>query len=152
LLELKLQLIDQTRLALIARPKQVALELLDHQPQIGDQSLSVRRLGTRIRQLGVAGANQLLEYLDVVGKRIISAHADDRTTTCYTCRSIDRTSDSQCRNQPAACGRHVCCGSRQSMPSNKYPSCPGVIVTVRSAPSRPAVDGQIKRPRSSRFA
>ena len=28
--------------------------------------------------------------------------------------------DSQCRKiQPAACGRHVCCGSRQSMPSRR---------------------------------
>jgi len=49
-------------------------------------------------------------------------------------------------------GRDVCCGRRQSMPSSKYPSCAGVIVTVRSAPSRGAVDGQTKRPRSNRFA
>ena len=49
-------------------------------------------------------------------------------------------------------GRDVCCGRRQSMPSSKYPSCAAVIVTVRSAPSRGAVDGQTKRPRSSRFA
>ncbi len=69
-------------------------------------------------------------------------------------RLVSRQSrnDSQCRNQPAACGRHVCCGRRQSMPSSKYPSCAGVIVTVRSAPSRATVDGQTKRPRSSRFA
>jgi hypothetical protein len=27
--------------------------------------------------------------------------------------------DSQRRNQPAACGRQVCCGIRQSMPSSR---------------------------------
>ncbi len=26
---------------------------------------------------------------------------------------------SQCRTQPAACGRHVCCGARQSIPSSR---------------------------------
>src|SRR5262249_4646146 len=54
--------------------------------------------------------------------------------------------------QPAAVGRHVCCGRRQSMPSSKYPSCAGVIVTVRSAASASAVDGHTNRPRSNRFA
>lgn len=46
----------------------------------------------------------------------------------------------------------TCCGSRQSIPSSRYPSCAGVIVTAQSAPSRGAVDGQTKRPRSNRLA
>jgi hypothetical protein len=36
LLELKLHLVEQARLALAARAKQVALELLDRQPQVHD--------------------------------------------------------------------------------------------------------------------
>jgi hypothetical protein len=49
--------------------------------------------------------------------------------------------DSNRRDYPAACGRHVRCGSRQSIPSSKYPSWAGVIVTKPSAG-----DGQMKRP------
>jgi hypothetical protein len=37
LLELKLHLVGEPRLALLARAKQVALELVDRQPQVDDQ-------------------------------------------------------------------------------------------------------------------
>ena len=33
--------------------------------------------------------------------------------------SVNPYRDSQCRNQPAACGRQVCCGIRQSIPSSR---------------------------------
>ena len=51
------------------------------------------------------------------------------------------------RRYPALVGRHVCCGFRQSIPSSKYDIWPAV-----SAIAPPSVAGQMKRPRSSRFA
>jgi hypothetical protein len=39
--------------------------------------------------------------------------------------------ESKSRVQPAACGRHVRTGIRQSMPSNNMPSCAGVGVLVQ---------------------
>ena len=47
---------------------------------------------------------------------------------------------------PAACGRQVVCGIRQSIPSIRYAI--GTVLIV-SAPS--PTEGQMKRPRSSRF-
>ena len=79
LLELQLHLVDQTRLALVARAKKVALELLDRQPQMRQgfalvASARPRRLGTRLRKLRVARQQQLLQRRDIVGERIIRAH------------------------------------------------------------------------------
>ena len=48
------------------------------------------------------------------------------------------------RTHPAACGRHVCSGARQSIPSRIYPNCAGDIDTAPSAGV-----GQMKRPRSN---
>ena len=87
-----------------------------------------------------------------LGSESSAFHADDGITTCCACVRLRLLDDLKHRDQPAACGRQVCCGSRQSIPSSKYPSCAGVIVTVRYSPSRGAVDGHTKRPRSSRFA
>ena len=57
--------------------------------------------------------------------------------------------------QPASSGRQVFCGALQSIPSSKYPSCAGEIVTAPSAvPEARVFDddvGQIKRPRSNLF-
>jgi TRAP transporter TAXI family solute receptor len=81
ILELQLQLVEQPLLALVARSEQVALELLDLQPQMRDQSLRarcrgahVRHLGPRLRKLGIARQQQLLQRLDVVGEGIMRAH------------------------------------------------------------------------------
>src|SRR6516165_9300321 len=152
LFELELHLVEKPRLALVARPEQIALELLDRQPQMRDQSLRARRLGPSLRKLGVTRAHEMLQYLDVIWKRIIGVHADDGTTTCCAWVRLRLRDDSKHRDQPAAWGRHVCCGSRQSIPSSRYPNCAGVIVTERCSPSRGAVEGQTKRPHSSRFA
>jgi hypothetical protein len=51
--------------------------------------------------------------------RIINAHLTDRITTHCFRVALRSSVDSQCLDQPAACGRHVCCGIRQSMPSSK---------------------------------
>ena len=144
-LELQLHLVEQPLAALGARAEELTLHLGDHQLKMLDQRHGAGQLGARFRQ-------RRLQRIHVVGQRIRRvrhARMESRDAALVTLRS---PTDSQCRVQPAACGRHVCCGSRQSMPSSRYPSCAGVIVTVRSVPSRGAVDGQTKRPRSSRLA
>jgi hypothetical protein len=47
---------------------------------------------------------------------------------------------------PAACGRQVSWGIRQSIPDKRYESCATLIVTTPSV-----IDGHRKRPRSSRL-
>jgi hypothetical protein len=74
LLELKLHLVDEPRLALVARSKQVALELLDHQPKMHDQRFRARRLSPCLGKLSVACQQQPLQRLDIIGERIIRAH------------------------------------------------------------------------------
>ena len=45
--------------------------------------------------------------------------ADERITERSACLTQRSGVDSKCRDQPAACGRQVCCGRRQSIPSSK---------------------------------
>jgi hypothetical protein len=45
----------------------------------------------------------------------------------------NQPTESDFSHHPAACGRHVFCGIRQSLPSNKYESCAAEIVTTPSA-------------------
>jgi hypothetical protein len=73
LLELKLHLVEQPRLTLAARPVSLA-HLLDDEPQMHDQCRHARCFRARSRKFGIAGANQLLKSLDIVRKRITSAH------------------------------------------------------------------------------
>ena len=71
---LTLHLVEKPRLAFAPRAEKLAPHFLDRQPQMGNQSLVVRRLGARRRQLRVAGAQQALQRLDIVRKRISRAH------------------------------------------------------------------------------
>ena len=118
--QLELHLVEQARLALAHRPEHLTPHLLDGQSQMRDQRLGARGLRTCPRQLGVAGKKQTLQRFDIVGKRkrIICAHATMESQE-QDLVSLSSRADSQCRNQPAACGRHVCCGIRQSMPSSR---------------------------------
>ncbi len=74
LFELKLQLIEQPRLALVAWPENIPPQLLDGKPQMDNERLGARYLRARSCKLGVALANKLPESLDGVGKRISCAH------------------------------------------------------------------------------
>jgi hypothetical protein len=90
--------------------------------QLGDGELHLLdQQRTRLR-LGALGKQHRLERLDVVGKGVGAGHESN----CSTARAIcDRQSrhrvtmphQASTNAQPAACGRHVCCGIRQSMPS-----------------------------------
>ena len=67
LLKLKLQLIEEPRLAFIARPEDLPLELLDGEPQMRDQRLRTGRLGMLLGKLGIAGAKEPLQRLEIIG-------------------------------------------------------------------------------------
>ena len=70
LLELQLQLIEQTPCALRARSVSIPLELLDLQLQMGDQGLVVGGLGPGPSELGARGEQRRLERFNVVGKGV----------------------------------------------------------------------------------
>ena len=126
------------------------LHLLDQQLADADFGLGIARFRLRFQACDPRCDHHRLERCRRAENQLWAAQSDC-TTDRKSCE-IKSRADSQCRTQPAACGRHVCCGSRQSIPSSKYPSCAGLIVTVMSVPSRGRVEGQMKRPRSSRFA
>ena len=63
----KLQLIEEPRLAFIARPEDLPLELLDGEPQMRDQRLRTGRLGMLLGKLGIAGAKEPLQRLEIIG-------------------------------------------------------------------------------------
>src|SRR4051812_37135811 len=131
--ELQLQLVEQSLAALRAWPEVLALHLRNRELELLDQRLRAGELRARLDQ-------RCLERFHVIGERIRRARhtrMESQDTAFVTLRPRP---DSQCRVQPAAVGRHVCCGIRQSIPSSRYPSCAGVIVTVPSAG-----DGQMKR-------
>jgi len=117
LLEFELHLLEQPRLALAAHAIELASKLLDRELQMRDQSGRIRSRRARLRQLRISVAEHRLQSLDIVGKRISGAHGHDRITKARagkTCRC-----SSLKKSQPAASGRHVYCGARQSMPERR---------------------------------
>ena len=74
LLKLEFQLVEQPRLALVARPKNLPSQFLDGEPEMRDQRLRTRRLGALVGKLGLASTNETLQHLDIIGQRITSAH------------------------------------------------------------------------------
>jgi len=53
-----------------------------------DQSLGAGCLGARPCKLGLARAHELLQKLDIVGKRISGAHGHDGITTRRACDAL----------------------------------------------------------------
>jgi hypothetical protein len=106
-----------------------------------DQRLCAGELGARLDQRG-------LQFIGVVGKwfRYCRGHGATESQ-----QPLIRRHYSPARwrvtSQPAACGRKLWIGLRQSIPSNMYDSCAGVITIAPSVAC-----GQMKRPRSSRLA
>ena len=116
--KLKLKLLDQCSpfrgltKPFMAQLGDDELQLLDHQRQ---------RLRCRFccGARGALGQQHRFQRRDIVRKRIISAHHQHGITKCCSCVNLRPCSDSQYRDQPAAWGRQVCCGMRQSMPSRR---------------------------------
>jgi hypothetical protein len=114
-LELQLHLVEKPLAALGARAKHLALHLGDHQLQVLDQRLGARELGARLDQ-------RCLQRPDIIGQRIRCRRHAAIESQSSSLVNRERASHHNFADQPAAVGRHVCCGRRQSIPSSKYPS------------------------------
>ena len=95
-------------------------ELPDREFELLDQQylrLGIRLRGQARRSLG---AQHRLQRGHIVGEKIIGAH---RPPENHKLLSLSEPPimgiNSNPSDQPAACGRHVCCGIRQSMPSSR---------------------------------
>ena len=67
---------------------QLAPHLRNRQAQVRDQSLGAGCLGACRCELGLARAHELLQQLDIVGKRISGAHGHDGITTRCVCEAL----------------------------------------------------------------
>ena len=117
--KLQLKLIEQ-RATLRGLSELFVPQLLDRELELLDQQRP--RLGFGFR--GQAGrslrAQHRLQRDHIIGERIVGAHRNEENhNTPVAVWTDDRAIDSNRRDQPAACGRHVCCGIRQSMPSSR---------------------------------
>ena len=136
LLQTKLELIDQQLPPFGTLPVQCAPHLLVLQ-------LEQRHAG---RQIGVdrLGAGSF-------GRGFQERRAKRRDIAGGRCRHGPRIAENRREpgflGHPAACGRHLVRGLRQSIASSRHAICDAVIATTPSV-----ADGQMKRPRSSRFA
>ena len=117
--ELQLELIEQ-RAALRGLPEPLVPQLGDRELQLLDQQRAVAAprplppCAPRARQAASPSASSTSS-----GRESVGAHRRRwNHKTRSSCELADRA-DSQCRDQPAACGRQVCCGSRQSIPSSR---------------------------------
>jgi hypothetical protein len=113
--KLQFELIEQ-RATLRGLPELFVPQLLDRELELLDQQRPRLGFGFRGQAGGALGAQHCLQGVHIIGERIVGAHRAKRITTRRRCL---RTEDSNRRDQPAACGRHVCCGIRQSMPSSR---------------------------------
>jgi hypothetical protein len=114
-LELQLQLVEQFAAALGGLPVLFAPQLGDLQLVIGDQRLGARgpRLGLlTCLSLGGQGCRQ---HRDRLGCR----HERDCRTPQAAPRPSSTAESNRRRPQPAACGRHIRTGLRQSIPSSE---------------------------------
>ena len=133
-LELQLELVKQPGAALGTLAEAIAVELLDPQLEVGDQSLVVGDLGPqrgsfRRHRHGMRTRcdEQPLQALGIIGQEIDRRHrvytrAQTRRLVVNSMRadSIRRTGVCEAkRPQPASSGRQVCCGWRQSIPSSR---------------------------------
>jgi len=134
LLELQLELVKQPGAALGTLAEAIAVELLDPQLEVGDQSLVVGDLGPQRgsfrrhrRSMRTRCDEQPLQALGIIGQEIDRRHrvytrAQTRRLVVNSMRadSIRRTGVCEAkRPQPASSGRHVRCGWRQSIPSSR---------------------------------
>ena len=124
--ELKLELLEQ-RAALRGLAEPLVPQLGDRELELLDQQRAVCASLSAAVALACAALSACRWAMisacaarEVVGKRIIGAHRQQWNHNTRLCvRAGESHLDSQCRDQPAACGRQVCCGIRQSMPSSK---------------------------------
>jgi len=95
------------------------LHLFDHQFPGTHFRLGVARhcLGFQARRL--RGNHHRLQGRDVIGERIRNGCHELIAAWIAGLAIRNPQPESGSRTQPAACGRHVCCGMRQSIPSRR---------------------------------
>jgi hypothetical protein len=110
-LELQLHLIEKSLAALGARTKSLALHLGDHQLKMLDQRLGARELGARFNE-------RRLQHIHVIGEFVRCRRHEHHSPQSERFVDANPPHESTRRTQPAAAGRQVCSGLRQSIPSS----------------------------------
>jgi hypothetical protein len=114
--ELKLELLDQPGAALRGSTEPVMAQLGDGELELLNHQRAGLRLGFGRRPRGTLCHQHRLQRSDIVGERIIGArHAAMESQSA----ALVIPSHAGLVIHPAACGRHVCCGARQSIPSRR---------------------------------
>ena len=126
LLELKLHLLEQPRLALRARAVELAPQLLDLELQMGDQRFAARQIRLRIGRFGRASprarprASQACRALGEDHRMRGGKIGGERFRCAVTSKMESHPSRSSKQNRhPTEVGRQVSCGCRQSMPDSR---------------------------------
>jgi hypothetical protein len=120
LLELQLELVEELGAALGRRPEALAPQFGDDQFEMGHHGLGPSGPGLGL-PAGLALGNQCrLERLDPVGENVgCDRHRRDSTTIAGHCDEFAQwVSQLVAPPYPTACGRQLCSGLRQSMPSS----------------------------------
>lgn len=120
LFELQLHLIQQPGGALGVRAVALTVELRDLQLQMRDQGLIVGCLGAGDGDLGAGGQKHRLERFNIVRQGLVAnVHRvmESQYRSLVAPLSAPRTKFFKA--QPAARGRQVACGLRQSIPSRR---------------------------------
>jgi hypothetical protein len=100
-------------------PKALALQFGDDQLQMPDHRLGARGTGFRLLAGRALGDQCRLERVDRVGENVGSdRHGRDSTTIARPCDDLAQWVSQFVAPYPTACGRQLCSGLRQSMPSS----------------------------------
>ena len=119
LLELQLELIEQLAAALGRWPEALASQFGDDQLQMRDHGLGTRGAGFGLLAGRALGDQRHLECVDPVGENVgCNRHERDLTIIARHCDDLAQWVSQLVAPYPTACGRQVCCGLRQSMPSS----------------------------------
>ena len=118
LLELQFQLVEQLAAALGRLPEPLALHLGNQQLQISHHRLGPGRTGLRLLTRGALGSQCRLQRGNVVGQRFGRRHKPDYPILPGSGLPQPQGESMRRSPQPAASGRQVRTGFRQSIPSS----------------------------------
>ena len=119
LFELQLELVEQLAAALGRWPEALALQFGDDQLQMRDHGFGAGSAGFRLPAGRALGDQRRFKGVDPFGENVgCNRHERDSTTIARHCDDLAQWVSQLVAPYPTACGRHVCCGLRQSMPSS----------------------------------
>ena len=117
LLELQLQLIEQPA-ALGRGPKPLSPQLRDQQLQMRHHRLGARRSGFGLLPRRALGHQHRFQRIDVVGEGLGRRHKAIVARASIARLASAQPESNRRSDQPAACGRQLSTGLRQSIPSS----------------------------------